>query len=237
MRVIFSFISAASLIALGLCGSNASSAVTPGVSLAELQQQAYRNQLAELSKRTSGCTLETMTVRKEWQGRPFSGLPALRYWGYYRSNSYAHRGSLTAEQRISYTNAVLCLQSRPAITPISAAPGVRSRFDDFAAAHINQTLIIHFTVSLFFQCHCAELIKSRSPYSLPGIDILFIPMSRRSSMNAATVVFSHTGTGQHMLPTLSRTRFSMAPKPPSAAMGPISLTTYLISLYRLSIGP
>ncbi|KIM95822.1 hypothetical protein OIDMADRAFT_133801 [Oidiodendron maius Zn] len=149
MRPIF-FIPAASLIITGFCISNASSAHTPRVSLAELQQQAYQNQLTELSRRTSGCTLENVAVRKEWQETLNLTLRACIILP--RSNHYAYRSSLTAEQQINYTNAVLCLQSKPAITPRSVASGVRSRFDDFAATHINQTLIIHFA-SIFFAWH------------------------------------------------------------------------------------
>ena len=79
MRFIISFTTAASLVTIGFCGINASSTYTSGVNLAELQQQAYRNQLTELSKRTSGCTLQNVTVRKEWQGNSFSNLPGLQY--------------------------------------------------------------------------------------------------------------------------------------------------------------
>ena len=65
MKPVF-FIPAASLITTGFCISNASSAYTPGVGFLELQEQAYRNQLTELNRRTSGCTLENVAVRKEW---------------------------------------------------------------------------------------------------------------------------------------------------------------------------
>lgn len=37
--------------------------------------------------------------------------------------------------------------NKPSKTPIEAAPGVRSRYDDFVALHINQTVYIHFTGS------------------------------------------------------------------------------------------
>jgi tyrosinase len=40
---------------------------------------------------------------------------------------------------------VLCLQKKPPTTPLSIAPGVRSRYDDFVGTHINQTLFIHST--------------------------------------------------------------------------------------------
>ncbi len=39
-----------------------------------------------------------------------------------------------------------------AITPLFAAPGVCSRFDDFDALHINQTSLIHWT-SVFYTWH------------------------------------------------------------------------------------
>ncbi|KAK5664061.1 hypothetical protein OQA88_275 [Cercophora sp. LCS_1] len=55
------------------------------------------------------CTLETAIRRKEWQ------------------------------ERKAYTDAVLCLQSKPALTSASVAPGARSRFDDYVVLHIQQT--------------------------------------------------------------------------------------------------
>lgn len=36
-------------------------------------------------------------------------------------------------ERISYTDAVLCLQRLPPHLPTAEYPGVRSRFDDFVA--------------------------------------------------------------------------------------------------------
>lgn len=58
------------------------------------------------------------------------------------------RGDLSAEQRIEYTNAVLCLQSKPGNTPSELAPGAKTRYDDWVATHINSTFFIHDTV-----CH------------------------------------------------------------------------------------
>jgi hypothetical protein len=40
---------------------------------------------------------------------------------------------------------VQCLQSKPAKTPSGQAPGAKTRFDDFVALHIQQTLEIHYT--------------------------------------------------------------------------------------------
>lgn len=60
------------------------------------------------------------------------------------------RGRLSNSERTEYVTAVLCLQAKPPLTLPSLVPGVRSRFDDFVAAHINQTLTIHFSVMILF---------------------------------------------------------------------------------------
>jgi len=54
-------------------------------------------------------------------------------------------GSLSVKERKSYTDAVKCLQKKQAKTPASLVPGAKSRFDDWVATHINQTLTIHYT--------------------------------------------------------------------------------------------
>ncbi|EKG17511.1 Tyrosinase [Macrophomina phaseolina MS6] len=54
---------------------------------------------------------------------------------------------LSAEERIAYTSAVRCLQSKPAKTPPELAPGAKTRYDDFVVAHINQTNFIHFNAN------------------------------------------------------------------------------------------
>lgn len=58
------------------------------------------------------------------------------------------RGTLSSKERTDYTSAVLCLQKKTAKTPSILAPGAKTRYDDFVATHINQTLTIHYTVSL-----------------------------------------------------------------------------------------
>ncbi len=47
----------------------------------------------------------------------------------------------------AYIDAVKCLQSKPARTPASEAPGAKTRFDDFVVTHINQTQALHYTGS------------------------------------------------------------------------------------------
>lgn len=58
------------------------------------------------------------------------------------------RGNLSLDERKHYIDAVLCLSKKPPITPLSEFPGVRNRYDDFVATHINQTDDIHSTVSI-----------------------------------------------------------------------------------------
>lgn len=57
------------------------------------------------------------------------------------------RRALSQSDRKSYTDAVLCLQAASPRSLTSDVPGARSRFDDFVAVHIDQMLIIHYTVS------------------------------------------------------------------------------------------
>lgn len=54
-------------------------------------------------------------------------------------------GSMTAAQRIAYTNAILCLQNKTANTLSALVPGAKTRYDDFVATHINQSMEVHFT--------------------------------------------------------------------------------------------
>ncbi|KAK2766084.1 hypothetical protein FQN54_007599 [Arachnomyces sp. PD_36] len=66
------------------------------------------------------CKPADVTVRKEWS-------------------------ALTKPERREYIDAVLCLMETPPITPAEEFPGVRNRFDDFVATHVNQTFSIHGT--------------------------------------------------------------------------------------------
>lgn len=70
------------------------------------------------------CNTKTGYVRKEWS-------------------------TLSDTEKKNYINAVLCLQSKPSISGSAyPAPGAKTRYDDFVATHINQTLTIHGTVGL-----------------------------------------------------------------------------------------
>jgi tyrosinase len=71
---------------------------------------------------TTTCNVHNAAVRKEWL-------------------------SLSDNEKIAYTDAVKCLQDTPSLSG-AEAPGAKSRFDDFVAVHINQTLFIHATVGV-----------------------------------------------------------------------------------------
>ncbi|KAF7594719.1 hypothetical protein BBP40_008612 [Aspergillus hancockii] len=72
------------------------------------------------SSKRGGCTLQNLRVRRDW--RAFSST-----------------------QKKAYINSVKCLQKLPSRTPAEKAPGAKTRYDDFVATHIDQTLKIHYT--------------------------------------------------------------------------------------------
>ncbi|KAF3059613.1 hypothetical protein GL218_04835 [Daldinia childiae] len=84
------------------------------------QENILDDRATGAKKRGEACTRDNLTVRRPW-------------------------GSLSKNERKAYTDAVLCLQSLPAKTPASVAPGAKSRYDDFVATHILQTPYIHYT--------------------------------------------------------------------------------------------
>ncbi|EME82556.1 uncharacterized protein MYCFIDRAFT_57308 [Pseudocercospora fijiensis CIRAD86] len=93
---------------------------------------ALRNVAAQHSKRQNrhapepdssqpppSCTFETASIRREWE-------------------------TLCRDEKKAYIKAVKCLLEKPSISG-HLVPGARSRYDDFLATHINQTLTIHGT--------------------------------------------------------------------------------------------
>jgi len=79
------------------------------------------NMTKSIINHSGNCTLENLQIRRDW--RAFSD-----------------------SEKKAYLKSVLCLQALPARTPSNLAPGARTRYDDFVATHINQTLMIHRTV-------------------------------------------------------------------------------------------
>ncbi|EFW99211.1 tyrosinase [Grosmannia clavigera kw1407] len=54
-------------------------------------------------------------------------------------------GALSRHEKLDYIGAVKCLMILPSRTPANVSSGARSRFDDFVATHIQQTLTIHYS--------------------------------------------------------------------------------------------
>ncbi|KAJ4129046.1 hypothetical protein NW768_007575 [Fusarium equiseti] len=66
------------------------------------------------------CTIFNAAVRRDWK-------------------------ALSKKDKKAYIDAVLCLRKKPSKADPAFAPGARTRYDDFVAVHINQTLSIHGT--------------------------------------------------------------------------------------------
>lgn len=62
--------------------------------------------------------------------------------------SHSRRRTLSIRQRLSYINAVKCLNTLPSANP---SHGTVSRYDDFIWAHVEMTPVIHFVVSANFE--------------------------------------------------------------------------------------
>lgn len=80
------------------------------------------NSSSSSSSSSTGCTKENVIVRKLFE-------------------------NLSSDERIAYTSALNCLMSLPAKTPSELALGAKTRYDDWVATHINQTLTIHGTAN------------------------------------------------------------------------------------------
>ncbi|KAG8163657.1 hypothetical protein KVR01_006954 [Diaporthe batatas] len=90
-------------------------------SIEDFGEHAHSVALSRLAA-NSTCTADKISVRKSWH-------------------------NLNPEERVAYTDAVLCLQSKEAKTPSNLAEGAKTRFDDWIVTHINQTFTIHQTAN------------------------------------------------------------------------------------------
>ena len=125
------------LFLLGLCVL-ATTAIADEAAFKNLTMRYQSQVRSQLSNNKSGCTGYKVAVRKEWYRTHTKHLTS--------HDADRLRGSLTRRQRAEYIRAVKCLQAKPPKAPAELVPGARSRFDDFTAVHINQTLDIHFNV-------------------------------------------------------------------------------------------
>ncbi|KAF2861677.1 Di-copper centre-containing protein [Piedraia hortae CBS 480.64] len=102
--------------------------IADGRAWRNVSEIANENMVNVLNQRNSGCTYNNASVRKEWR-------------------------TLDKDTRKSFTDAVACLQRmaprRMKDSEKSSYPGVKSRYDEYVATHINYTLNIHDTANFF----------------------------------------------------------------------------------------
>jgi hypothetical protein len=55
-------------------------------------------------------------------------------------------GNFTNTEKAAYIKAVQCITTKPSKLSSTVAPGAKTRYDDFVAIHIQQTMNIHGTV-------------------------------------------------------------------------------------------
>ena len=103
---------------------------------------------------------------------------------------------MTKKERKKYIAAVQCLGKLEAKTPLSEAPGVRRRYDDFVATHIQQTFSVHNTGN-FLGWHRFLTWTYEQP----------------SETSVDTMATSHTTTGLSGPPILLHRLLSMEVKP------------------------
>jgi hypothetical protein len=96
------------------------SGLVAGDALSDLEKKG-RPQLVTALAASKTCTADKLSVRREW-------------------------GDMSAEARHAYIDAVLCLTRSPSKLDAKKYPGAKSRYDDFIAVHMNQTMRIHDTV-------------------------------------------------------------------------------------------
>ncbi|KAI3318443.1 Di-copper centre-containing protein [Xylariaceae sp. AK1471] len=97
------------------------------VEIANLQKTGNQYIESKISGHGHSCNSKTIVRRQEW-------------------------GTLSKKARLDYVAAVKCLQAKPPLLSKTDVPGVRSRFDDFAATHIQRTPYVHFD-GLFLPFH------------------------------------------------------------------------------------
>lgn len=108
--------------------------------LVQAQEVTKRTLESDAARRTSGsgCTPQNLSIRREWYVVVLDNMKVIFAHAYFR-------GALSRTERKAYTDAVVCLQNKAAHATADFAPGAKSRFDDWVATHISQSLTIHYT--------------------------------------------------------------------------------------------
>jgi tyrosinase len=97
------------------------SALCAADAVSDLQTKGRAAVDAAIAK-SKTCTKDKLRVRKEW-------------------------GDITAAEKKAYIAAVLCIAQKPSKLPAAQYPGAKSRYDDFVAIHIKNTMSIHGTAN------------------------------------------------------------------------------------------
>jgi hypothetical protein len=149
----------------------------------------WRGQLWRISKSMRRVILQTrqQLARLRMQPSEENGRECHLASDIWRTNEF-NRGDLSTKERGEYIDAVLCLSKKPAKTPLLEFPGVRNRYDDFVATHINQTVNIHSTVSgsraELTMSSRADMSSFSSQSSFRGIDTTSGLTKMLSELNA-----------------------------------------------------
>lgn len=106
-----------------------------------------------LAKRTKGCSIFNASIRRDW----YAAAPMKDAHEKESNADQQNRALMTKAERRDYIQAAKCLYEAP--SKLHAAdpqtyPGLRSRYDDFVAVHLEQTLSIHGTVSRRLTSKC-----------------------------------------------------------------------------------
>lgn len=177
------------LVALGLL-----TALCAADAVSDLQTKGRAAVDAEIAKSTT-CTKDKLQVRREWYVHSAEDLC---------STLIRDEGATSLPQRRRPTLPRSCVRPCPGAELKSMAehlpgttkapsklssttyPGAKTRYDDFVAIHIKNTMSIHNTVSA--PTHLARIqdLNPRRATSSPGTDTSHSPTSKPSETNAAT---------------------------------------------------
>lgn len=109
---------------------------------------------------------------------------------------------MSKKDRKAYIEAVQCLRRLPPKSDPSWAPAAKTRFDDFVAIHVNQTLYIHgngpfLTWHRYFVWAYEQALRNECGYKgyQPVSLILLITYKFRTLIHISS---ASTGTGLHM---------------------------------------
>jgi hypothetical protein len=146
-----------------------------------------------------------------------------------------HSGSLAPLERKAYTDAVLCLQEKTALTPVSLVPGVRTRVRSPARANI--VMLTRNSMTTLLQSTKTKHFSSTSVgLSLVGTDIMSGSMNKHFATSVDIKDINLIGIGQngHRLHKILQS--SMVHHIAWEGTGNTSLMLGLCSWHQLDLG-